>query len=265
RHGVRGGDAVRRPAADRAAPADPLRRRPAGAAPARPRPQAPPAPDLRRRHRGAARGARRRDRRRVHRLDRAQQADHLGRSPRRGDGHPLPRPPPRAGPAPAAHGDRRGRARLPAPYRGGRARRPALLSSAPPVPCLEDWSAVPPHRRGGVRDVRSMMSLQLRTPSRLGRPLSVIGQGCWQIGADWGEVTDEAAHGVLDAALEAGVRFFDTADVYGDGRSEQLLRGLRERLLADGTAPEDLPLIATKASRRADPFTPESFTEEAMR
>ena len=109
------------------------------------------------------------------------------------------------------------------------------------------------------------MSLQLRTPSRLGRPLSVVGQGCWQIGADWGEVTDEAAHGVLDAALEAGVRFFDTADVYGDGRSEQLLRGLRERLLAGGTAPEDLPFVATKASRRADPFAPESFTEEALR
>src|SRR5690606_39910475 len=101
--------------------------------------------------------------------------------------------------------------------------------------------------------------------SRLGRPLSVIGQGCWQIGADWGEVTDEASHRVLGAALEAGVHFFDTADVYGDGRSEQLLRGTRERLLADGTAEEDLPLIASKASRRADPFTPESFTEAAMR
>ncbi|MGY5765048.1 aldo/keto reductase [Brachybacterium sp. DNPG3] len=109
------------------------------------------------------------------------------------------------------------------------------------------------------------MSLQLRTPARLGRPLSAIGQGCWQIGADWGEVTDEAAHGVLDAALAAGVRFFDTADVYGDGRSERLLRSMRERLLADGTAPEDLPFIATKASRRADPFIPESFTEEALR
>ena len=62
------------------------------------------------------------------------------------------------------------------------------------------------------------MSMQHRTPARLGRPLSVVGQGCWQIGADWGEVTDESATAVLDAALEAGVTFFDTADVY---RSEE--------------------------------------------
>ena len=47
------------------------------------------------------------------------------------------------------------------------------------------------------------MSLQYRTPSRLGRPLSVIGQGCWQIGADWGDVSDESANAVLDAAREA--------------------------------------------------------------
>lgn len=108
------------------------------------------------------------------------------------------------------------------------------------------------------------MSLQYRTPSRLGRPLSVIGQGCWQIGADWGDVSDESANAVLDAALESGVTFFDTADVYGDGRSERLVGQLRQR--AAGSADPSAPLfVATKASRRADPFAPESFTEENLR
>lgn len=108
------------------------------------------------------------------------------------------------------------------------------------------------------------MSLQYRTPSRLGRPLSVIGQGCWQIGADWGDVSDESANAVLDAALEAGVTFFDTADVYGDGRSERLVGQLRQR--AAGSADPSAPLfVATKASRRAEPFDPESFTEENLR
>ncbi|MFC7455859.1 aldo/keto reductase [Brachybacterium sp. GCM10030267] len=110
--------------------------------------------------------------------------------------------------------------------------------------------------------------MQYRTPSRLGRPLSVIGQGCWQIGADWGDVSDDSANAVLEAALQAGVTFFDTADVYGDGRSERLVGGLPERAaaLAGEAGSSSAPLfIATKASRRADPFAPESFTEENLR
>lgn len=106
------------------------------------------------------------------------------------------------------------------------------------------------------------MSMQYRTPARLGRPLSVIGQGCWQIGADWGEVSDDSAHAVLGAAREAGVTFFDTADVYGDGRSERLVGQMRSAAVAGGA---EAPFIATKASRRADPFAPESFTEENLR
>ena len=107
------------------------------------------------------------------------------------------------------------------------------------------------------------MSMQYRTPARLGRPLSVIGQGCWQIGADWGEVTDDSAHAVLGAALDAGVTFFDTADVYGDGRSEQLVGWSTRTRAAEGGG--EAPFVATKASRRADPFAPESFTEENLR
>ena len=111
------------------------------------------------------------------------------------------------------------------------------------------------------------MSMQHRTPSRLGRPLSVIGQGCWQIGADWGEVSDDAAHAVLDAALEAGVSFFDTADVYGDGRSERLVGQMRNAAAdgAEGAGPSAPLFLATKVSRRADPFAPASFTEEHLR
>lgn len=106
------------------------------------------------------------------------------------------------------------------------------------------------------------MTMQHRTPSRLGRPLSVIGQGCWRLGADWGEVTESDARAVLDAAVDAGVTFFDTADVYGDGRSETFVGAMR----AERAATVEPPLfIATKASRRADPFVPESFTEENIR
>lgn len=106
------------------------------------------------------------------------------------------------------------------------------------------------------------MPMQYRTPGRLNRPLSAIGQGCWQIGADWGDVTDDSAQAVLGAALEAGVTFFDTADVYGDGRSERLVGQMRSAAVGGGA---EAPFIATKASRRADPFAPETFTEENLR
>ena len=94
---------------------------------------------------------------------------------------------------------------------------------------------------------------------RTGRPVSVIGLGCWQLGGDWGEVSEDDALGVLDAAVDAGVTLLDTADVYGDGRSERLVgRLLKAR-------PDAELLVATKAGRRADPHVPEAFTLEALR
>ncbi len=57
----------------------------------------------------------------------------------------------------------------------------------------------------------------------MGRDVGVIGLGAWQLGADWGEVTEADAHATLQAAVDAGVTFIDTADVYGDGRSEQII------------------------------------------
>ena len=62
-----------------------------------------------------------------------------------------------------------------------------------------------------------------RVLGRTGRKVSVVGLGTWQLGADWGAVREEDAFAVLDAAVAGGVDFFDTADVYGDGRSEQLI------------------------------------------
>ncbi|WP_411732543.1 aldo/keto reductase, partial [Paeniglutamicibacter sp.] len=80
--------------------------------------------------------------------------------------------------------------------------------------------------------------MDTRTLGRTGRTVSVIGLGTWQLGADWGDVDDDAARAVLDASFEAGVTMYDTADVYGDGRSEQRIgswldaRGLRGQVFA---------------------------------
>ena len=86
--------------------------------------------------------------------------------------------------------------------------------------------------------------MQTRTLGRTGRTVSAIGLGTWQLGADWGDVDESDALAVLDAAHESGVTFFDTADVYGDGRSESLIgRWLREH-------PGSGVTVATKMGRR---------------
>src|SRR3954451_15426513 len=90
---------------------------------------------------------------------------------------------------------------------------------------------------------------------RLGREGSAIGFGAWQIGADWGEVDENEALETLRAAADAGVTFFDTADVYGDGRSERLVGRLRAE------RPEIF--VATKMGRRLEQtvgnYSPEHF------
>jgi len=88
-----------------------------------------------------------------------------------------------------------------------------------------------------------------------------VGLGCWQLGADWGEVAEDDALAVLAAAADAGVTFFDTADVYGDGRSETLIgRFLRER-----PAGAERITVATKMGRRADPHVAGAYTLDAFR
>jgi len=92
-------------------------------------------------------------------------------------------------------------------------------------------------------------------------PVSEIGLGCWQIGgADWGSVTDAEALEILAAAFDSGTTFFDTADVYGLGRSEELVgRFLKKTSLADAIT------VATKMGRFPEPGWPGNFTAEAMR
>ncbi|MFB7377747.1 aldo/keto reductase [Kitasatospora purpeofusca] len=88
--------------------------------------------------------------------------------------------------------------------------------------------------------------MEKRVLGRTGRSVSVVGLGTWQLGADWGDVREEDALAVLDASVEAGVTLFDTADVYGDGRSEQLIgRYLKGR-------PDAEVFVATKFGRRAE-------------
>jgi len=100
--------------------------------------------------------------------------------------------------------------------------------------------------------------MDTRTLGRTGRTVSVIGLGTWQLGADWGDVSAEDARAVLDAAVESGVTFFDTADVYGDGRSESLIGGY----LADNPGLDIT--VATKMGRRAVQ-DPANFTLAAFR
>jgi aryl-alcohol dehydrogenase-like predicted oxidoreductase len=97
-----------------------------------------------------------------------------------------------------------------------------------------------------------------RILGRTGRAVSVIGLGTWQLGGDWGEVADAEALAVLGAAAEAGVTLLDTADVYGDGRSERLIG----QFLA---ANPGLPMtVATKMGRRV-PQDPAQYTLDNFR
>ncbi|MFI1024620.1 aldo/keto reductase [Streptomyces olivaceus] len=97
-----------------------------------------------------------------------------------------------------------------------------------------------------------------RTFDRSDQHASVIGLGTWQLGADWGDVDDKEALTVLEAAAESGVTFFDTADVYGDGRSEQTIA----TFLA--SRPDLHVLVATKMGRRVDQI-PQNYVLDNFR
>jgi len=103
-----------------------------------------------------------------------------------------------------------------------------------------------------------MSQMEHRTLGRTGREVSVVGLGTWQLGADWGEVSEADARAVLEASAEAGVTFYDTADVYGDGRSEQLVG----RFVADH--PDAGFTVATKMGRRMDQV-PANYAESHFR
>src|SRR5687768_4406754 len=100
--------------------------------------------------------------------------------------------------------------------------------------------------------------MEHRRLGRTGMDLSVIGFGAWAIGGSWGAVDDERSMRALHAAVDAGVNFIDTADVYGDGRSERLVARLRRE------RPGERIFVATKAGRRLPRQTPEGYTRENL-
>lgn len=102
--------------------------------------------------------------------------------------------------------------------------------------------------------------MNTRIFGKTGRVVGEVGLGCWQIGGNWGAVSDETALSILRTALELGTTFYDTADVYGDGRSETLIgKFLKE------TKARDRLFIATKLGRRGDPGWPANFTRKIVR
>jgi aryl-alcohol dehydrogenase-like predicted oxidoreductase len=99
--------------------------------------------------------------------------------------------------------------------------------------------------------------MNYRPFGRTGWQVSEVGFGAWAIGAEWGSVSEQDAISALHASLDNGVNFIDTADVYGDGRSERLIsKVLKER--------SERVYVASKAGRRLNPHVPEGFTRENL-
>jgi aryl-alcohol dehydrogenase-like predicted oxidoreductase len=99
--------------------------------------------------------------------------------------------------------------------------------------------------------------MKFREFGKTGFKTSEIGLGCWQLGSDWGEVSERTAESILDSALANGINFFDTADVYGAGRSESLigkfLKKQREKIY-----------VATKVGRNNQLY-PNNYTQEGVK
>jgi aryl-alcohol dehydrogenase-like predicted oxidoreductase len=99
--------------------------------------------------------------------------------------------------------------------------------------------------------------MQYRALGRTGFDVSSISFGAWAIGGTWGKVDDAQGLATLHRALDLGVNFFDTADVYGDGHSERLLARLRSER-------HEPFWVATKVGRRSDPHDAKSYTRENL-
>jgi len=99
--------------------------------------------------------------------------------------------------------------------------------------------------------------MEYRQLGRTGWKISAISFGAWAIGGTWGEVDDRESLAALNRAIDLGVNFFDTADVYGDGRSERLLAQLRKDR-------RESFHIATKAGRRLDPHTASGYNRKNL-
>jgi aryl-alcohol dehydrogenase-like predicted oxidoreductase len=101
------------------------------------------------------------------------------------------------------------------------------------------------------------MDMNYRELGRTGWSVSTVSFGAWAIGSTWGDVDDAESLEALHRAVDLGVNFFDTADVYGDGHSERLLAKLKSE------RKEEI-IIATKAGRRLDPHTADGYNAENL-
>ncbi len=99
--------------------------------------------------------------------------------------------------------------------------------------------------------------MNYRTLGRTGWKVSDVSFGAWAIGGAWGHVSDEDALAALHKAIDAGVNFIDTADVYGDGRSERLIARLKK------VRKQEI-IVATKAGRRLPRQTVEGYSRENL-
>ena len=99
--------------------------------------------------------------------------------------------------------------------------------------------------------------MQYRELGKTGWKVSAISFGAWAIGGTWGKVQDNESLAALHRAVDLGVNFFDTADVYGDGRSERLIGQLRKER-------RETIYVATKAGRRLNPHVPEGYNRENL-
>src|SRR4051812_49117654 len=100
--------------------------------------------------------------------------------------------------------------------------------------------------------------MEYRALGRTGMQVSAISFGAWAIGGSWGRVDDEESMRALHAAIDAGVNFIDTADVYGDGRSERLVARLRRERAGETIH------VATKAGRRLPVQSPGGYTRDNL-
>ena len=99
--------------------------------------------------------------------------------------------------------------------------------------------------------------MKYRRLGKTGFEVSEVSLGTWQIGASWGSISEKDAIALLHAAIDNGINFFDTADVYGDGRSEGLIaQALSER--------SEKVYVATKAGRRLQPHTPDGYNQKNL-
>lgn len=106
----------------------------------------------------------------------------------------------------------------------------------------------------------TVVSMRVNFVPRLGRSVSAIGLGCWQLGADWGDVDEDRSYAILTAAADSGTTFFDTADVYGDGISERTVGAF-----VASRPDRDVITVATKMGRRANPHVASEYNLDNFR